>query len=109
MCDDQRPTLALTYPKAGANAELSRILVGMHDYDTGLDPDSFHVTADFALDGTAAGQDLASRFKPKGDGIWEWKLTRPVTGLPKGKLTVSVKDRQGNVTRIERTFSVAAP
>ena len=25
---------------------------------------------------------------------------------PKGKLTVSVKDGQGNVSRIERTFSV---
>jgi hypothetical protein len=28
--------------------------------------------------------------------------------LPKGKLTVSVKDKQGNVSRIERTFTVAA-
>ena len=37
---------------------------------------------------------------------WERRLRKPVTGLAKGKLTVSVKDRQGNVSRIERTFSV---
>src|SRR5205823_554849 len=30
MCDDNRPTLTLTYPRAGANELLTRILVGMH-------------------------------------------------------------------------------
>ena len=54
----------------------------------------------------AAGQNLASKFQAKSPGVWEWTLARPVTDLPKGKLTVSVRDRQGNVTRIERTFSV---
>src|SRR5262249_11367034 len=62
MLDDTRPTLTLTYPRAGANGPLTRILVGMHDYDTGLDMNSFEVTADFALDGVAAGQNLASKF-----------------------------------------------
>src|SRR5262249_58637025 len=47
LCDDQRPTLALTLPVAGKNAELSRILVGMHDYGTGIDDKRFTVTADF--------------------------------------------------------------
>jgi hypothetical protein len=105
-CDDQRPTLTLTCPQAGVNAALSRILVGMHDYYSGLDPKSFEVVADFPLDGAAAGDNLASRFRPKGDGVWELKLARPLTGLAKGKLTVAVKDRQGNVSHIERTFSV---
>src|SRR5262249_22010750 len=49
MFDDQRPTLALTYPRAGSNEALTRILVGMHDYGTGLDPASFTATADFAV------------------------------------------------------------
>jgi hypothetical protein len=106
MRDDNRPTLTLTYPRAGANPELTRILVGMHDYGSGLDPDSFEVTADFPVDGVPAGQNLASRFKPKSEGVWELALPKPVIQLPKGKLTVSVKDRQGNVSRIERTFSV---
>jgi hypothetical protein len=105
-CDDQRPTLALTYPKAGANAELSRILVGMHDYGSGLDMDKFEVKADFAVDGVPAGENLALKFKPRTEGVWEWKLAKPLTNLSRGRLTVSVQDRQGNVTRIERTFSV---
>src|SRR5262249_52747334 len=106
MLDDTRPTLTLTCPRAGANPPLTRILIGMHDYYTGLDMDTFEVIADFSLDGIAAGKNLASKFKAKSPGVWEWTLTRPLTELPKGKLTVSVKDRQGNVTRIERTFSV---
>src|SRR5262249_24450150 len=106
MLDDTRPTLTLTCPRAGANPPLTRILVGMHDYYTGLDMDSFRVVADFALDGVADGQNLASKFKAKTSGVWELTLSRPLREMPKGKLTVSVKDRQGNVSRIERTFSV---
>src|SRR5262249_49070666 len=51
MLDDNRPTLAVTYPAPNANAKLDRILVGMHDYYSGLDMASFRVTADFAIDG----------------------------------------------------------
>ena len=90
------------------NPPLTRILVGMHDYNTGLDLESLEVVADFAIDGVAAGENLAKKFKALPGDRWELKLEMPVTDLPKGKLTVSVKDRQGNVTRIERTFSVAA-
>jgi len=54
MLDDNRPTLTLTSPKAGANGPLTRILVGMHDYDSGLDMTTFKVTADFAIDGVKA-------------------------------------------------------
>jgi hypothetical protein len=109
MADDNRPTLALTYPRAGTNTELTRILVGMHDYYTGLEMDSFQVIADFPVDGTQAGKNLASKFKPKAQGVWELQLTRPIQQLRKGKLSVSVKDRQGNIASIERTFSVGKP
>jgi hypothetical protein len=108
MCDDNRPTLTLTYPRAGKNADLMRILVGMHDYGTGLDLKSFQVVADFTGDGVAAGEDLAGRFRVKSPGVWELRLKRPVGRLARGKLEVSVKDRQGNISRIERTFSVGA-
>jgi hypothetical protein len=107
MLDDQRPTLTLTEPRAGVNPSLPRILVGMYDRDTGLNVDSFQVLADFAVDGVGPGENLAPRFKPKADGVWELVLAKPIVDPTKGKLTVSVKDRQGNVTRIERTFSVA--
>jgi hypothetical protein len=107
MGDDQRPTLTLTYPSAGPNPPLTRLLVGMADAYTGLDLDSFRVVADFPVDGMAAGQNLAGKFKPTAAGVWEWKLATPLADLPKGKLTVTIKDRQGNVSRIERTFSVS--
>jgi hypothetical protein len=106
MLDDQRPTLTLTYPKPGVNAPLTRISVGMHDYGTGLDPDSFTVTANFPVATIAAGENLATKFRPKSEGVWELPLTHTLTSLAKGRLTVSIRDRQGNTTRIERTFSV---
>jgi Hydrazine synthase alpha subunit middle domain len=108
LLDDQRPTLTLTAPMAGANPAIERILVGMHDISSGLDLKSFEVKADFKVDGVAAGQNLASRFTVKSPGVWELRLKQPVANLPKGRLTVSVKDRQGNTTRIERTFSAQA-
>jgi hypothetical protein len=106
MLDDTRPTMTLTSPRAGVNPPITRILVGMHDYYSGLDMNSFRVMADFKLDGMAPGQNLAAKFKAKSLGVWEWTLSRPLTDLPRGKLTVSVKDRQGNLTRIERTIAV---
>jgi hypothetical protein len=106
MQDDNRPVLTVTYPRAGDNAELTRILVGMHDYDSGLDLGSFRVTADIAVDGVAAGQDLAAKFKVTSPGVWEFQLAKPVTTLSSGKLKVSIKDRQGNVTEVQRSFSV---
>jgi hypothetical protein len=107
LLDDQRPTLTLTYPRAGVNEPLTHILVGMSDYGTGLDMASFEVVADFALDGIAAGENLAKQFRSKSDGVWELSLSRPVAKLPRGKLTVSIRDNEGNRSRIERTFAVA--
>jgi hypothetical protein len=71
-----------------------------------LDRNTFSVTADFAVDGVAAGTNLAQRFKPLTSGVQELKLAKPITRLARGTISVSVKDRQGNTTRIERTFSV---
>jgi Hydrazine synthase alpha subunit middle domain len=104
--DDQRPTLTLTYPAPGRNPPLSRILVGMCDAYSGLDLSSFGVVADFPLAGAAAGQNLAPKFRQKTAGVWELVLDRPLTDLPRGTLTVWVQDRQGNRSRIERSFSV---
>jgi hypothetical protein len=106
MCDDQRPTLAITYPAAGENAELSQILIGMADAYTGLDLASFSVTADFALDAVPAGENLAERFSRLSDNRWQFKLKTALHSLPRGLLTVTIRDLQGNTTRLERTFSV---
>jgi len=104
--DDQRPTLTLTAPHTGRNDSVTRILVGMHDYNSGLDMKTFHVSANFAINGIAAGRDLSDQFRSKSQGVWELVLDRPMEKLATSTLTVSIKDRQGNETRIERTFSV---
>jgi hypothetical protein len=103
LIDDQRPTLTLTYPAAGKNENLDRILIGMYDYGSGLDATSLEVTADVAINGTAAGENLGQQFTAKSDGVWELKLKEPPA---KGTLKIAVKDKQGNTSRIERRFSV---
>jgi len=50
MLDDNRPVLTVTVPQGGTTDPLSRILIGLHDYDTGLDLESLVVTANFAID-----------------------------------------------------------
>ena len=49
---------------------------------------------------------VPKKFQPKSDGVWELTLTAPLATLAKSRLTVSVRDRQGNISRIERTLSV---
>ena len=56
----------------------------------------------------AAGENFAAKFKPKSAGVWELVLSKTSTELTKDKLTVSDKDKQGNVSRIEGTFSERA-
>jgi mono/diheme cytochrome c family protein len=106
MLDDQRPTLTVTDPAPGKNAELSRFLIGMHDYGSGLNPDSLRVEADFAVNGAAPGENLAKQFQKLSQGVWELWLARPILHLKAGRLTVSIADRQGNVTKVERRFSI---
>jgi hypothetical protein len=107
MQDDNRPTLTLTTPVAGVNKELTRILIGMHDYDSGIDMASFSVTADFAIDGSKPGDNLAPRFKATSAGVYELPLATPIRNLAHGTLTISVQDRQGNLTRIARALTVS--
>ncbi len=79
----------------------------MHDYGTGLDMKTFKVTANFDIDGVKAGENLASRFKTTSTGVWEMRPTAPPDAVSHGKMRVEIRDRQGNSTRIERTFSLS--
>lgn len=107
MLDENRPILSLTSPVAGANPPLGRILIGMHDYYSGLDQDSLVVTADFPVDDTKAGENLAGRFQPATQGVWVLQFKEPIKNLPRGQISIRVKDRQGNTTSLTRTFSVS--
>ena len=106
MLDDNRPIVALTSPRAGANSPLDRILLGLHDYDTGLDESSLMVTATFVVNGHVAGMNLAPHFRSRSQGVLELKLDQPFVTDREETLTVTIKDRQGNVSRIERVFRV---
>jgi hypothetical protein len=101
--------VSLTYPKAGPNDSLSRILIGLHDDYSGLDLKSFEVKTDFDMDGMKSGENIAARFKQVNPGVWELRLETPITELPRGELTVAVRDQQGNRTYLKRTFSVVKP
>ena len=106
LADDNRPTLALAQPAAGKNASLDRILLGTHDYQTGVDQQSLSVVADFAVNDIPAGENLAKHFRPASPSVWELKLAEPIDQLTSGNVTVSVKDKQGNTTVVARRFSV---
>jgi len=105
--DDLRPTLTLSSPRAGVNAQpVGIIRIGAYDYYSGLDIDSMSVRASFEVNGESPGSELASLFQPTGDHIWSVRLSQPLVELPDGEVTVRIKDRQGNLTTITRHFSV---
>ncbi len=106
MLDDNRPVLTLTEPEPGRNQKFSRILLGSYDYYTGLDAASLTLTADFPIDGAEPGTNLADRLKPQSQGVWEYRLKQPPQDLKAGTLTVTIKDNQGNISRITRRFRV---
>lgn len=108
MLDDNRPVVAVTRPQPGRNAPLSRILIGLHDYGSGLAPDSLVVTASVPVDGNKPGENLAGGFVEKSPGVWELQLQQPIRRLVRGTIVVAIRDRQGNESRVERTFSVEA-
>ncbi len=105
--DDLRPTLEVSAPRAGENVgSVETIRVAAFDAYSGLDPESFSVIASFPVAGQAPGEELSGRLRPLGDHVWEIELGRPLVGLEAAKVTVSVRDLQGNRTTVERRFSV---
>jgi hypothetical protein len=108
--DDNRPTLAVSLPRAGQNSgPLSQLRVGIADAYTGIAPGSLSIKADIAINGRAAGQELADLAQASGEGIYTIALTPPLSGVALAHLRVQVADRQGNVTRVNQKFSVASP
>jgi hypothetical protein len=105
--DDLRPTLSVSLPRAGRSAEpLSMIRIGADDYYSGLDERSLSVKADFAINGRRPGRELADLLAGASDGVWVLPISPAVDRLRSGALTVSVRDRQGNATKIVRRFAI---
>jgi len=105
--DEVRPTLAVSLPSPGQNAApLDTIRIGIADADSGIDAASLSVTADVAIEGHPAGDELAGLLTQTADGIYAIALLAPLDAVTDAHLWVSVADRQGNVTRVARKFSV---
>jgi hypothetical protein len=106
LVDDNRPILTINSPTVGNNRTLDRIIIGMHDYFTGLETDSFTVELDVPVGNMPAGENVATKFRETSQGVWEWKLPKPASLSKRARIIVSVKDGEGNITRRERTFSI---
>jgi hypothetical protein len=63
------------------------------------------VVCDVPLAGIAAGENLADQFRETSPGVLVWQLPKDA-GLKNAQLTVSVRDQQGNETKIVRKFSL---
>ena len=108
MLDDNRPILTITEPVAGHNASLDRILIGFHDYYTGIEVSSLVVTATFGVNGIQPGENLADHFVPLSQGVYQLLLNKPLHKLNNARMTVSVKDKEGNLSEIVRDFEVSS-
>ncbi len=105
--DDLKPTLAVSLPRAGANAApLGQIRFGLADADSGIDPASLGVSADFIVNGRAPGAELADLAQAAGDGIWTIALTPPLAAGWNRHVRLGVRDNQGNITRVDRAFFI---
>lgn len=104
--DEIRPTLAMSLPRRGVNAPLSAIRIGVADANSGLQPGSLSVSADFPVAGRAPGQELVDLAVSVGDGIYEIPVdVSPAPGTVR-VVHAEVADQQGNWTRVDRTFQV---
>ena len=107
--DELKPVLALSQPRAGLNSgPLAVIMVGVFDAYSGIAAGSLSVTADVAINGHAAGQELAGGFAETSPGVWALRVSPPIANLNGSQLQVSVRDNAGNITRIDRRFSAGA-
>jgi len=105
--DDLPPTLTISSPRSGTSlAPVAVFKFGAFDYYSGMDGSETTVVADFAVDGHPPGTNLAPFFQVVDDHIQALTLDEPILNLSDGSLTVSVKDIDGNETKLVRKFSV---
>lgn len=109
LLDDLKPTLTISSPRPGMNpAPLGVLRIGSADANSGIAAGSLSVTADFAVNGRAAGSELADLALAVADGVREIVLDPPLAQLNHRHVNAQVYDQQGNVTRVRVAFSVNA-
>ena len=105
--DENRPTLCVSSPAPNINAgPLTEIRVGVADAYTGVSAGSLSIKADFAVNGNAAGVELAALATLVAPGVYSIALAPPITSLGNAHIFASVADVQGNITSRNVRFSV---
>ena len=106
--DDNRPVLTLAEPAPSHKGPLRRLRIGMNDYGSGLDHSTFIVTSSTEINGHKPDENLAPHFKQTVKGVWElpFKKSLSYLSIKAARWTVSIKDKQGNETRLVRILEV---
>ena len=109
--DDNRPVLTLAEPAHHHAGALTRLRIGMDDYGTGLDLQTFSVTSTLEINGHAPGQNFAPHFRETTPGVWELPFKKPLppNTIKTAQWTVSIRDKQGNETKVVRILKVPPP
>ncbi|MCH9648696.1 MAG: hypothetical protein K0U98_10690 [Deltaproteobacteria bacterium] len=108
--DDLKPTLSVSAPRPGFNESgVTEILFGAADANSGLDLESFSLTSDFSVAGRSPGAELFDLAQPQAPGVWSIPLAQPLPALTAARLFAQVADSQGNITRIDLSFSTLDP
>lgn len=107
LLDDLRPTVTISSPRAGNNSQAIDVLrFAIADGNSGINLTTLQVTAGFEVHGRPAGAALADLAVPLGEGRYALTLSAPLALVSNQHLTVSVRDVQGNLTRVVQAFSV---
>jgi hypothetical protein len=99
--DDLRPTLTVSLPERDRPVE--QIRFAAYDAYSGLDESATSVVASFAVGDRPPGTELFDLFEPVDEQVWQLDL--PAAEVEDGWVLVTVRDRQGNRTTLERRFS----
>jgi hypothetical protein len=74
---------------------------------SGVNPESFYVSLNVDVDGMAAGTNLATKFREQSQGVWVYELKTALASNAVIMMTARIADQQGNITTMERRFTVA--
>jgi hypothetical protein len=104
--DDLKPTLTVSSPRPGLNSQAVNVIrIGAADINSGLAPGSLSLRADFAVAGRPAGSELADLLQSSTAGIHVLPLAAPLPEMAQANLHASVRDVQGNITRVDVRFT----
>ena len=109
LLDDMPPALTLSAPRPGLNTlPLTTFRVGVADGYTGIATGTLSITSTLGISGRAPGTQLADLAVLVGDGIYELVLPQMITHTNGAHVVASVRDGQGNITRVDQSFSIGA-